>query len=182
MTLTFVPVDRSQHTKLDEFLRAFGKFRYCSCMRWRLTSSEFKNSTKEGRTQMLKDRVDRDEPLGVLALDDERAAAWISVAPRDTFRGLERYKALARFDSEAVWSMTCMFVAPKYRRHGVTERLINAGVEYAQSCGAAIVEAYPVEPDAPSYTYMGTPKTLERCGFSDVTPEGRTRRIYRRSR
>ncbi|MEM6274884.1 MAG: GNAT family N-acetyltransferase [Myxococcota bacterium] len=170
MNLSFVPVDRSQCATLGEFLNAFGKFRYCSCMRWRLTSSEFKDSSKENRMQMLQERVSHDEPLGVLGLDDERAVAWISVAPRDTFRGLERYKALARFDSEAVWSMTCMFVAPKYRRHGATEGLINAGVEYAQSCGAAIVEAYPVEPDAPSYTYMGTPKTLERCGFSDVTP------------
>ncbi|MEM6731752.1 MAG: GNAT family N-acetyltransferase, partial [Myxococcota bacterium] len=139
-------------------------------MRWRLTSSEFGKSSKEARGGMLRERVRQGEPAGVFALHEQRPIAWISIAPREAFSGLERSKVLARLDAKSVWSVTCMFVAPKFRRAGVTEQLLDAAASYARSSGASIVEAYPVEPTAASYTYMGTPRTLERCGFVDATP------------
>ena len=32
---------------------------------------------------------------------------------------------------------------------------------------------------AASYTYMGSPATFVKAGFTDVTPPGRERRIFR---
>ena len=58
--------------------------------------------------------------------------------------------------------------------------MLMAAVDYAASEGARIVEGYPVEPDAPSYTYMGSPDTFRRAGFEDVTPEGQKRTVMRR--
>ncbi|MEO1171435.1 MAG: GNAT family N-acetyltransferase, partial [Myxococcota bacterium] len=145
-----------------------------------LSSGEFGKATKEERGDELRARVSQGDPVGVFAICEGEPVAWVSVGPRETFAGLERSKTLARVDDQPVWSITCMFIAPSLRRRKVTERLIEAAASYARSSGASIVEAYPVEATAASYTYMGTPGTLERCGFSEVTPDDRKRRVFRR--
>jgi GNAT superfamily N-acetyltransferase len=105
--------------------------------------------------------------------------AWCSIAPRETYAALERYKALGRIDTEPVWSIVCFFVDRKVRGQGVTLGLLKAALEYAVSQGARIIEGYPVQPDARLYTYMGSPATFEKAGFKDVTPVGQTRQIMR---
>ena len=75
--------------------------------------------------------------------------------------------------------MTCFFVDRLYRRKRLTTDLLKAAVRYASDNGACVVEGYPVESTAASYTYMGSPETFIRAGFSDVTPPGRERRMFR---
>ena len=75
--------------------------------------------------------------------------------------------------------MTCFFVDRQYRRRGLSVDLLEAAVQYASANGARVVEGYPVESTAVSYTYMGSPETFIRAGFSDVTPSGRERRMFR---
>ena len=55
---------------LERFSIEHGKFRYCSCMRWRMTSTEFKRSNKPKRIEALRDNVANDRPTGVLAYAD----------------------------------------------------------------------------------------------------------------
>ena len=119
------------------------------------------------------------EATGVLAYDDDLPIGWCSVGPRESYAALERYRALPRFDDAAVWSVACFFVDSHYRRQGVTFRLLKAAVDYAASKGAIIVEGYPVEPTAPSYTYMGSPNIFLSAGFNDVTPPGQKRCVMR---
>ncbi len=179
MEIEFHPVTRERLADLQRFSEQHGKFRYCSCMRWRLTSGEFKSSTKEGRVAQLEDLVRQGLPVGVLAYLGEQPVGWCSVAPRETYRGLERYRALAPIDDLAVWSVVCFFVDRPVRNQGLTVGLLRAAVDYARSQGAAIVEGYPVEPGSGLYTYMGSPETFRRAGFTDVTPAGYHRRIMR---
>ena len=115
----------------------------------------------------------------LLAYADGVPVGWCSIAPREEFRGLERYRKLARIDDAAVWSVTCFFVDRQYRRIGLTVDLVEAAVRHASANGARVVEGYPVESTAVSYTYMGSPETFVRAGFSDVTPPDRERRIFR---
>ena len=164
---------------LERFSREHGKFRYCSCMRWRMTSTEFKRSNKPKRIEALRDNVANGRPTGVLAYADRVPVGWCSIAPREKFRGLERYRKLGRIDDAAVWSVTCFFVDRQYRRRGLSVDLLEAAVQYASANGARVVEGYPVESTAVSYTYMGSPETFIRAGFSDVTPSGRERRMFR---
>ena len=56
---------------------------------------------------------------------------------------------------------------------------MRVAVDYAHAHNAPIVEGYPVAPDAPSYTYMGSPETFRRAGFVDVTPAGQKRLVMR---
>lgn len=177
--LEFRPVTQERRPDLARFSEVHGKFRYCSCMRWRLNSAEFQRSTKESRVAALDDLVCHGTPVGVLAYLDGAPVGWCSIAPRETHAALERYKALPRLDDAPVWSVVCFFVDRHVRRRGVTLGLLQAAVEYAVSQGATVIEGYPVEPGARLYTYMGSPATFRQAGFHDVTPPGQARHVVR---
>ena len=149
-------------------------------MRWRMTSADYRRSTKEERISALEALALAGTPVGILAYHQGEPVAWCSVAPRESYAALERYRALPRIDdADAVWAVTCLFVDRRFRRQGLTCALLKAAVDYAHSHNAAIVEGYPVPPDSPSYTYMGAPETFRRAGFIDVTPAGQARRVMR---
>ena len=180
----FHPVTRARLADLVRFseLRGrhgHGKFAYCSCMRWRLPSAEFQRSTPAGRRAALYRLVEEGTPVGVLGYLDGEPVGWCSIAPRETYRALERFRALARIDDEPVWSAVCFFLDARVRRQGFTGRLLQSAVAYALAEGARTIEAYPVEPGPRLYTYMGAPSTFLRAGFRDVTPPGRARRLMR---
>lgn len=179
MRLEVHPVTPERADDLTRFSEAHGKFRYCSCMRWRLTSSEYRRSTKESRIAELDRRARFGAPIGVLAFLDERPVGWCSIGPRDSYAALERFKALARVDDQSVWSTVCFFVDRQFRRRGVTAALLQGAVQYAASQGAGVVEGYPVEAGPRLYTYMGSPATFLQAGFKDVTPAGRSRTVMR---
>jgi GNAT superfamily N-acetyltransferase len=175
----FHPVTLERLPDLARFSAQHGKFRYCSCMRWRMRSMEFQRSTKESRVAALEGLVRRDTPIGVLAYLDGEPVGWCSIAPRETYGALERYRALPRIDDAPVWSVVCFFVDRRVRRQRITLGLLKAAVEYARSRGARIVEGYPVEPGRRLYTYMGSPSTFRKAGFRDVTPAGQAWQIMR---
>ncbi|MSQ24400.1 MAG: GNAT family N-acetyltransferase [Chloroflexi bacterium] len=177
--LDYYPVTSSRLADLDRFSEEHGKFCYCSCMRWRMTSTEFRGSSKAERVAALQQLVRVGSPVGVLAYLNGDPVGWCSVAPRATYRGLERYRALARIDPAPVWSVACFFLDRSIRRSGATLELLSAATHHAISQGAEIVEGYPVIPGARLYTYMGSAATFLRAGFEDVTPEGRQRLVMR---
>jgi GNAT superfamily N-acetyltransferase len=157
---------------LERFSLAHGRFRYCSCMRWRMSSTAFSRAGKEGRVAALDDLVRRDKPIGVLGYVDGDPIAWCSVAPRESYVAIERYRALPRIDAASVWSITCLFVDSHSRRQGVTDPLLR---------GAAAIEGYSVEPDARLYRHMGSIAAFERAGFCEVGVGPTGRRTFRLS-
>lgn len=179
--ITYRAVTAETVFDLATFSECHGKFGYCSCMRWRMKSTDYQKSTKETRAAHLRRLVEKDIPIGLLAYNGGQPIGWCSIAPRETYDGLERYKALPRIDDAKVWSVVCFFVSRHFRRQHITLDLLKAGVDYARKQGAKIIEGYPVEPSARLYTYMGSPKTFRKAGFSDVTPAGQQRRVMRLS-
>ena len=177
--LHFQPVTRGRLPDLARFASRHGKFGYCSCMRWRMTSTDYHESTKEDRSTALAALVTQGKPVGVMAYRGHEPVGWCSIAPRETYEGLERYRALPRLDERRVWSVVCFFVDRHERRQGVTLGLLKAAVAYARSRGARTIEAYPVQPASRLYTYMGSPSTFRKAGFQDVTPRGQTRMVMR---
>ncbi len=177
--IQFHPVTAARLHDLERFEQCHGKFRYCSCMRWRMTSSVYRRSSKAERVEALAALVRAGTPVGILAYCEGMPIGWCSIAPRESYAALERYRALPRVDDAAVWSVVCLFVDRHYRRQGLTGQLLSAAVDYARAQDAPAVEGYPVEPDAASYTFMGTPETYRRAGFVDVTPAGQNRIVMR---
>ncbi|HET8906834.1 MAG TPA: GNAT family N-acetyltransferase [Ktedonobacterales bacterium] len=182
LSLTFHPVTVERRADLARFSERHGTFRYCSCMRWRMTSTAYQRSTKEQRITALDDRVREGVPVGVLAYLDGEPVGWCSIAPRETYGALERFRALARIDDASVWSVVCFFVDSHIRRRGVTLGLLRAAVDYALAQGARIIEGYPVEPGARLYSYMGSPATFRQAGFHEVATTAGGRLIMRYTR
>ncbi|MBS0417052.1 MAG: hypothetical protein JSR66_05030 [Proteobacteria bacterium] len=172
-------VTRSNLTDLARFSACHGKFAYCSCMRWRMRSSEFQKSTKVMRASKLAQMVREGQPVGVLAYAGNEPIGWCSIAHRGSYEALERYKALPRIDTAEVWSVVCFFVDRRFRHRHITLGLLEAGLDYVRSQAGKIVEGYPVEPGAGLYTYMGSPATFQKAGFRDVTPGGQKRQVVR---
>jgi GNAT superfamily N-acetyltransferase len=172
-------VTRETLADLTAFSGCHGKFQYCSCMRWRMRSTEYQKSTKQIRAEKLTKLVSAGTPVGILAYAGNEPIGWCSIAPRESYEALERYKALPRVDHASVWSVVCFFVDRRFRRRQVTRGLLKAGLDYARSQGARIIEGYPVEPGSRLYTYMGSPATFRNAGFQDVTPKGQQRKIVR---
>ncbi len=114
----FRPVTAERLPDLAEFSKCHGKFRYCSCMRWRMTSSAYRRSSKQDRVDALEELVRAGTPAGILAYSEGQPVAWCSIAPRETYQALERYRALPRIDDSPVWSIACLFVDRHFRRQG----------------------------------------------------------------
>ena len=116
-------------------------------------------------------------PIGILGYRDGAPIAWCSIAPRDTYRhlgGLDDFEA-----PERVWALACFFVKREYRGHGISKKLLLAAVDHAARNGATVVEAYPVDPDSPSYRFMGFVEMFNEAGFEKVGRAGQRRHVMR---
>ena len=82
-------------------------------------------------------------------------------------------------DAVGVWSLACFFIRRDLRRQGIAAQLIEAAVAHARARGATVVEAYPVDPDSPSYRFMGFVDTFCRAGFREVGRAGKRRNVMR---
>lgn len=177
--IEFHPVTQDRLADLSQFSQQHGKFRYCSCMRWRLRSAEFQRSTKEERVAKLKQLVCDNVPVGILAYADHVPVGWCSIAPRESYAALKVSRVLPPIDNLPVWSVVCFFVDRHFRRQNLSVELLKSAVQYALSQGAPAVEGYPVPADSVSYTFMGIPSTFLKAGFQDVTPAGQKRMVMR---
>ena len=116
--------------------------------------------------------------MGLLAYLQDEPVAWCSIAPRTTYRRLGGPEDPAE-DPEKIWSLACFFVSRPARGQGLMTGLIQAAVEHARAKGAAVVEAYPVDPDSPSYRFMGFLPAFEAAGFQEVGRAGARRYVVR---
>ena len=176
--IEFHPVTAEHWSELAAFFEENGNPNYCWCMRWRLKSTDFRNGDSSERRSALEERIKENTPVGVLAYRDGRAVGWCSVAPRETYTGLERSRILKRIDDRPVWSVVCFFIDPDCRQQGLARGLLEAAVDYAASQGASTVEGYPVEPDK-SYRFMGSVSIFDSAGFYEAGVANNGRKIVR---
>ena len=174
--LTFKPVTRA--TK-DDFVRLFeskGAPSYCWCMAWRADLDEAKLPGPRRKPMMMK-RIDERVPVGLLGYLEGEPIAWVAIAPKNTFRdGLGGPEPK---EGEMVWSLVCMFTLRKHRGEGRAHELIAAAVKQAKKRGATVVEAYPVDPDSPSYRFMGFVDAYRKAGFKPAGDAGTRRHVMR---
>jgi len=179
----FLPVTQQATAgDLDRFSATYGTFRWCSCQRWRLRSTPFREAGKEGRVAALAGQVAAGEPVGVLAYDGDEATepvGWCSIAPRESYAAVLASRVIPQLPGERVWSVVCFFVAPRARRRGLRTELLDAARGYAAQAGAAVIEAYP-SPDGKAYRYMGTRELYRAAGFAEVPGPPASRPVMRR--
>lgn len=151
-------------------------------MYWKLRGKEYEEARGFETRQMHKSIVDSGTATGLLAYWHGDIVGWVAVEPRSAYPKLAHSRALKPVDDEPVWSVTCFFVAKKYRRKGITVDLLKAAVEHVRGQGGKIVEGYPVETkkDMPApFVYTGTASAFQQAGFQEVSRHTPTRPIFR---
>lgn len=120
-----------------------------------------------------------DEMRGVVAIAAERVIGWMKLAPAATMSKLyaqKPYRGLPCLEREraGVFVVGCFLVDPEWRRRGVSEALLERGVELAQSWGARAIEAFPrsAEPISEELLWTGAPSVFRRTGFEVVDASG----------
>ena len=174
--LVFRAVDSATRDDFERFFAAPGAPHFCWCMVWRRSSAEAKHHDGPSRRGQMMRRLDAGTPIGLLAYDGAEPVAWVSIAPRDTYRNLG---GPAAEPGEVIWSLACFFVPRRLRGQRFIRRLIAAAVEHARGAGATVVEAYPIEEGAPSYRFMGFVRVFAEAGFVEVSRAGHRRSVMR---
>ena len=172
--LAFRAVDRDTWPDFVALFESPGGPKYCWCMAWRPMDAKARGSAPAKKAAM-KALVDSGVPVGLLAYEAGEPVGWCSIAPRDSHRPLGGPAA----DGEKIWSLTCFFLRRDRRGAGHSAALLDAALAYARTQGAATVEAYPVDPDSPSYRFMGFVDLFRRAGFKKVGKAGSRRHVMR---
>jgi GNAT superfamily N-acetyltransferase len=132
----------------------------------------------------MKALVDRGVVPGVIGYEDGVPVAWVSLGPREDYAKLRRSPIMKAVDEKPVWSVVCFFVAPEARGRGLAFRMLTAAEDYARSCGARLLEAYPVDRaergDADAM-FFGAKSMYDRAGFDEVARRKATRPVVRRN-
>lgn len=171
--VVFHEVNSERWKDFERLFESRGGPKSCWCMVWRATPAEAKRKDGASRKAAIAARVSAGVPIGLLGYLDEEPVAWCSVAPRATYRRLTDDDGT----DEGIWSIACFFVVRRLRGQGIIRKIIQAAVEHARAHGASLVEAYPVDPDSPSYRFMGFVPVFEEAGFSEVGRAGTRRHV-----
>ena len=178
--LFFRDVDQSNWGDFEHLFLARGGPKSCWCMVWRATTTEAKKTDGESRRAAIHSRVRDGVPIGLLGYLADEPVAWCSIAPRSAYRPLGGPDDFG--DSpDAVWSLVCFFIRRDLRGQGASEQTLDAAIAHARRNGGKVLEAYPVDPDSPSYRFMGFTGLFERAGFKAVGRAGTRRHVMRLS-
>ena len=186
-SIEIVPLTPDRWVDVTGLFDEGGDPKTCSCMFWRVRSKDwsFANAAeaREGFRALVD--ADHDPAPGLLAYADGRVVGWVSVAPRQDYGRLVNSRVRPAIDDRPVWSIVCFVVSRSARGQGLTNRLLDAAMDYAVERGAPALEAYPVDvgdgrvPAAVGYT--GLLSTFLAAGFEVVhqidSPQATVRRV-----
>ncbi|MGB8398522.1 GNAT family N-acetyltransferase [Bradyrhizobium sp.] len=178
--LAFREVGPGNWGDFERLFAARGGPKSCWCMVWRATSAEARTTDGKSRKQAIHSRVRDGVPIGLLGYLADEPVAWCSIAPRSTYRRLGGPDDSSDADN-TVWSLACFFIRRDLRGQGAGEQALNAAIVHARNKGGKVLEAYPVDPDSPSYRFMGFVGMFERAGFKTVGRAGTRRHVMRLS-
>jgi GNAT superfamily N-acetyltransferase len=176
--LTFHEVDAGRWDDFVSLFESTGAPKYCWCMAWRARGKQATEMDNAARKAAMKSRVDAGEPIGILAYRGDEPVGWCSIAPRDTYRPLGGPDA---DDGEDIWSLVCFFIKRELRGQQLAPQLLKAAIAHARKQGATVLEAYPVDPDSPSYRFMGFVPMFEKARFVEIGTAGTRRHVMRLS-
>jgi GNAT superfamily N-acetyltransferase len=181
---TFHPVTADCWSDVERLFGPRGACAGCWCMWWRLSRAEWNKGKGEGNRKAFRKLVRSGVEPGLLAYVDGEPAGWCAIAPRREYPRLGGSRILKPVDDQPVWSVTCFFIARKFRRQGLSAQLLKAAVDFAKASGARLVEGYPHDLKSKSadvFVYTGLVSAFRQAGFKEVARRSKTRPIMRKS-
>jgi len=172
MNLEFHPVTKERWPDFEKLFEGKSSPHNCWCTAWRNVEKKGNKPDKKEKKISIKTSISKNIPIGIMAYSNKEPIAWCSIAPRETYRALGGDETINN-----VWSLVCFFIKRSFRNNGITELLLTEAINYAKNNGAEYVEAYPVEPDSPSYRFMGFIHTFEKANFKFIKMAGTRRNV-----
>jgi GNAT superfamily N-acetyltransferase len=123
---------------------------------------------REIRGTMI-ERLGNGRTYGYLAYVDGTPAGWVNASSRSDY-SMYRQVDPDGPDPASVIGVSCFIIAPPYRRHGITTRLLDRVIADAADRGADWVEGYPyTDPESgdPGH-YRGPKQIYDSRGFEAV--------------
>ena len=182
-----MPVNESVLEDLADLFESNGATRGCWCMAFLIPRSEYSSGRRGGNRARFEELAcGAGEPMGLLAYEDGRPAAWLAVGPRSRYAvaagGRSVLKDRDPEEDDDVWLAPCFFVRVGHRRAGLTEQLLARAVEVATVAGARAIEGWPI---ADSYgggeSFEGREHVFAKCGFECVARPSPRRVVMRRT-
>lgn len=119
---------------------------------------------RQNRDDQL-ERVASGRTTGALAYVDGKLAGWCNATARSEFPGFS--------DGEdgGVASVVCFAIAPPYRGHGLSRRLLDGAVQHFAAAGFRRIEGYPVREPRDQYGAFPGPLDLYLGSGFRITSE-----------
>ncbi len=188
MPLTVHPLTSERLADLDTVFQARGcsVAKSCYCMYYRVPGKPSDLKARQTRSSWNKAAmaklVEGETPPGLLGYKEGKPVGWVSLGPRKDFVRLANSPTMRSIDDKPVWSIICFVVPSEYRKRGVAHELLAAAVDFATARGATLLEAYPVDrdaPEAPNAPWFGSCSMFVKAGFAEVARHRPTRPIVR---
>jgi GNAT superfamily N-acetyltransferase len=183
------PLTPERWPDLEKLFNAPGgsQVRGCWCMFYRRsgrTEVPAGASRSEHAKCSLKALVDAGTVPGLIGYRDGEPVGWLSLGPREDYARLERSPVMKRVDVRPVWSVVCFYTAKQMRGQHVAEAMLAGAIDYARSCGARLIEAYPVDRkqrSADDSMWFGGKAMYDRAGFVEIARRKPTRPVMRKA-
>lgn len=160
----------------------------CWCTHFRLPPAVRRENDRARNKDVIKARIEAGPPPGLLAFDDGAPVGWMQIGPRaDVPEWNNAGRGSAPLDpadaaDPRVWAISCFFIRNAARGKGLTHRLVEAGINYARSQGARVVEACPMEQSRDSRSlglFVGSARVFDRAGFVRIAERKTGRPLMR---
>ncbi|MFD2795581.1 GNAT family N-acetyltransferase [Promicromonospora vindobonensis] len=178
--IAVLPATADRFGDIARVLNPNGREQACWCMHWRAPAKE-EVTTRAARLHELTEQEPAPGMLAYLGAEPE-VAGWLGFSRRSAAGSLQRSRVLPVGEAETwptTWVFMCVTVRAGFRRQGVAQALLEAGVAYAAAHGATRLDAFPVDPEPGrrvpvSAAFVGTVGMFERAGFDRLAPTDST--------
>ncbi len=177
MTERIVPLTPELWPAFETLFGKDGACYGCWCTYFRLSPAARRGSDRQRNKDLIRTRIEAGPPPGLLALRDGSAIAWMQVGPRsdvpewnNSGRGSAPVEP-ADAQDPGMWAISCFFIHNRFRRQGLTHRMVEAGIGFARASGARALEACPMDRSKDSRSiglFVGSTRVFERAGFEAV--------------
>ena len=158
--LIFKPVTKARWGDFDALFEAPGGPKYCWCMAWRTTPAEARETRGAERKPLMQQRIVGGMTVGVLGYLGDEPVAWVSVAPRDTYRDLGGPDAKP---GEIIWSLACMYLKRADATAGPGRRVDRGGRCLCPERRRHRTRGLPGRSSLPKLSFHGIYSGLRAC-------------------
>ena len=160
----------------------------CWCTHFRLPPAVRRDNDRQRNKDHIRGRIEAGPPPGLLAFEGDVAVGWMQIGPRadvPEWNNAGRVSAPvepADAGDPAVWAVSCFFLKGAARGRGLTHRLVAAGIDYAKSSGARLLEACPIDQSRDSRSiglFVGSTRVFAQAGFAPVAQRKAGRPLMR---